>query len=92
MIKKKKQILNNALKCKNLKMLNKQTFLNAWKALAFLHPYLHPDEYENFDGGWPKRLKPFAREAFRRFQSGEFSEENLYQAGEAMKGLEARRK
>jgi len=90
MIKKKKQILNNALKCKNLKMLNKQTFLNAWKALAFLFPGIHPDEYENFDGGWPEKLKPLAAEAWRRFQSGEFSEENLYQVGEAMKGLNAR--
>jgi len=36
MIEKKNRILNNALKRKNLKTLDKKTFLSAWKALAFL--------------------------------------------------------
>ncbi|KKR03209.1 MAG: hypothetical protein UT30_C0035G0004 [Candidatus Uhrbacteria bacterium GW2011_GWF2_39_13] len=90
MIEKKKCILNNALKCKNLKRLNKKTFLNAWKALAFLHPYLHPDEYENFDGGWPEQLKPLAREAFRMSEIGEFKDNQLYPASEALKGIKAR--
>jgi hypothetical protein len=91
MFEKKKQILNNALKCKNLKKLNKKTFLNTWKAIFFLSPGIHPDEYQNPNGGWPEELKPLAKEAFRRFEKGEFSEGNIYPYREAMKGLEARR-
>jgi hypothetical protein len=65
-MKKRKAILKEALKCKDLKKLEKEAFLNAWHAVAFLYPYLHPDEIGNPDGGWPKRLKPLAMEVWRR--------------------------
>jgi hypothetical protein len=87
MFEKRKAILREALKCKDLKKLDKRNFLKAWKALAFLHPGLHPDDTSN----WPKRLKPFAREAFRRFEKGKIAEEELYPVSDALKGLEARR-
>lgn len=90
-MRKRKLILNSTLKCKDIKTLDKKTFLKTWKAIAFLHPGLHPDEVENPDGGWPEKLKPIAREAFQRCKIGEFSEGDSYQYKEAMKGLEARR-
>jgi len=74
-----------------IKKLDKRVFLEAWRSVAFLYNGLHPDEIDNPDGGWPKRLKPLAREAFRRFEIGEFSNNELYCYHEAMKGLEARR-
>ncbi len=86
----RKQILEDALKCDKLKNLDKESFMNAWKAVAFLYPGLHPDEADNPDGGWPEELKPFAEEAFRRFETGEFTDSELYPWSEAMKGLDAR--
>jgi len=52
---------------------------------------LHPDEYRNPEGGWPRRLKPLAREAFRRWKIGEFTDAQLYPWSEALKGIKARR-
>lgn len=52
MFEKRKAILQEALKCKDIKKLNKRNFLKAWKALAFLNNALHPDEVDNPDGGW----------------------------------------
>jgi hypothetical protein len=86
----KKQILKDALKFDELKSLDKETFLNAWKAIAFLNPGLHPDEYQNPDGGWPEELKVFAEEAFRRSEAGELADDELYCYEQAMKGLDAK--
>jgi hypothetical protein len=84
---KRRQILKETLKRGNLKSLSKEAFQNAWKAVAFLNPGLHPDEVDNPDGGCPEELKPFAAEAFRRFEIGEFSDGELYCYEEAMKGI-----
>lgn len=91
MFEKKKQILNNALKCKDIKTLDKKTFLNAWRAVFFLSPSLHPDEWKNPDGGWTKRLKPLAAEAFRRVKIGELSDDELYCYQEVLKSIKVRR-
>ena len=88
-MRKRKQILKEALKRGNLKSLDNEAFLNAWKAVAFIYPGLHPDEFDNPDGGWPEKLKPFAEETFRRFEIGEFSDGELYCYEEAMKGIKA---
>lgn len=90
-IKKREAILHEALKCSDLKSLDKEAFLDAWKAIAFLQPGLHADGYWEADSGWPKKLKPFAREAFRRYSIGEITGAELYPASEAMMGLDARR-
>ena len=87
---KRKQILQEALKHGDQKSLGKEAFLDAWKAVAFLNPGLHPDEFENPDDGWPEELKPLAEEAFRRFEIGEFSDGELYCYKDAMKGIKAR--
>jgi hypothetical protein len=85
-MKNKKMLIKNALKRKNIKSLDKKTFLKLWKAIAFVYPGLHPE-----CDGWPKKLKPVVSEAFRRLEIGEFSDSDFYQVGEAMKGLEKAR-
>ena len=91
MFEKRKAILQEALKCKNLKKLDKRDFLKAWRALAFLNNALHPDDYNSPDGGWPEELKPLAREAFRRAKIGELSDDELYCYQEVLKSIKARR-
>lgn len=90
MFEKRRAILRDALKCKDLKKLNKRDFLKAWKALAFLNNALHPDDYNSPDGGWPEELKPLAREAFRRRRIGELTDEQLYPYREVLKSIKAR--
>jgi hypothetical protein len=63
---------------RKLKTLNRPEFLRAWSSLIFLHPGLHPDGYNSRGSGWPKALKPFAGEAWRRFESGEITDNELY--------------
>jgi hypothetical protein len=53
-------------------------FVRAWCAIAYLFPGLHPDEFENPEGGWPKVLKRFAAEAFRRAAAGGLDDAQLY--------------
>ncbi len=60
-----------------LQECSKETFLRAWWALCWLHPGLHPDDYEEWeDAAW----KQFAAEAFRRFKAGEIDDTELYPA------------
>ena len=51
--------------------------------MAYLHPSLHPDGYESADSGWPRVLRRFAAEAWRRADAGELTDNELYcyQAG-----------
>jgi len=86
MIEKRKAILQEALKCKNLKKLDKRDFLKVWKSLAFLQPGLHPDDASD----WPRILKQLAREAFRRAKISELSDDELYCYREVLKGIKAR--
>lgn len=62
----------------SLERLPKLTFVRAWCAIAYLHPGLHPDGFECEDSGWPRNLKPFAAEAWRRFESGKLTDNELY--------------
>lgn len=53
------------------------TFLQAWWALCWLHPGLHPDDYEE----WPHTSwREFAVEAFRRSEAGSLRDHELYPA------------
>ena len=58
--------------------LPRRLFLRAWCSIAWLHPGLHPDGYQGRDSGWPKELRPLAREAFRRRQAGRLTDIELY--------------
>ena len=62
----------------SLERLPKPTFVRAWCAMACLHPGLHPDGYESADSGWPRVLRRFAAEAWRRADAGELTNNELY--------------
>lgn len=64
----------------NLSAMSNEDFIRAWAALAYLFPGLHPDEYDNMDGGWPRALARFAAEAWSRVEDGEISDGELYQS------------
>ena len=58
--------------------LSHEKFLRAWCSIAYLFPGLHPDGFENSDSGWPRVLKEFAAEAWRRAETGELTDAELY--------------
>lgn len=75
---------------KGLLLLTKKEFVRGWCSLFFLYPGLHPDGFTSRGSGWPKHFKPFAAEAWRRFESGELADNELYcyQAAKARIGRE----
>ncbi len=57
--------------------LSREQFVRAWSAVAYVFPGLHPDGCENVESGWPRALKRFAAEAWRRGDAGELADEEL---------------
>ena len=55
-----------------------QTFREGWSSLFFIAPGLHPDESGHEEGGWPVGWRCLGAEAFRRAETGELSDEELY--------------
>ena len=90
-VNKKRKILNSVLSANSLSELDKDTFLKGWKAFAFLYPGLHPDDFDAEDSGWTEDLMPLAEEAFRRYESGLISDEEMYCYEEVKKGILAAR-
>jgi hypothetical protein len=70
-----------------LNQLSHETFLRAWSSVAYLFPGLHPDGFEAADSGWPRVLKRFVAEAWRRVEAGEITEEELYPSDSQWCGL-----
>ncbi len=70
-----------------LEHLPKPDFLRAWCAVAYAFPGLHPDGYEDAGSGWPRVLKRFAAEAWRRADAGELADEELYPCTAQWAGL-----
>ena len=70
-----------------LESLSKSGFVRAWCSLAYLYPGLHPDGYADADSGWPRILKRFAAEAWRRAAAGELADEELYACDAQWSGL-----
>jgi hypothetical protein len=60
--------------------LSREDFINVWHSIFYLFPGIHPDGYDASDSSWPRVLKPFADEAWRRFENGELHDEELYPA------------
>jgi hypothetical protein len=58
--------------------MSREKFVCSWSAVAYLFPGLHPDGYEDDESGWPRVLKRFAAEAWRRTEAGELADEELY--------------
>jgi hypothetical protein len=61
-----------------LQQLPHAQFIRAWSAVAYLFPGLHPDGYEDAESGWPRALKRFAAEAWRRADAGDLADDELY--------------
>jgi hypothetical protein len=62
-------------------------FVRAWCCIAYLFPGLHPDGFDHPDSGWPRVLKRFAADAWRRADVGGLSDEELYAADAQWCGL-----
>ena len=58
--------------------MSREEFVRTWSAVAYLFPSLHPDGYEDSESGWPRALKRFAGEAWRRAEAGELADDELY--------------
>lgn len=48
---------------------------------------MHPDGYEDTESGWPRVLKRFAAEAWRRADADELAAEELYPSDAQWGGL-----
>ena len=70
-----------------LERLSHEQIIRAWSAVACLFPGLHPDGYEDAGSGWPRALKHFATEAWRRADAGELADEELYPSNAQWSGL-----
>ncbi len=70
-----------------MEQLPKPDFVRAWCSLAYLFPGLHPDGFEDADSGWPRTLRRFAAEAWRRAEAGELADAELYPCDSQWSGL-----
>ncbi len=70
-----------------LEQLSHEQFARVWSVVAYLFPGLHPDGYEDSESGWPHTLKRFAAEAWRRAETGELTDEELYPSDAQWSGL-----
>jgi hypothetical protein len=78
--------IRHALACP-LDKLSKSSFVRAWSSIAYLFPGLHPDGFEYADSGWPRVLRRFAVEAWRRADAGELNDDELYTSDAQWSGL-----
>lgn len=70
-----------------LEQLSREQFVRAWSALFYLFPGLHPDGYDDAESGWPRALRRFAAEAWRRADGDELADEELYPSDTQWCGL-----
>lgn len=70
-----------------LSTLSRERFLAVWNSVAYLHPGLHPDHFDEPDGGWSGELMPFAVEAWRRAANGVISSDEVYPSDAQWCGL-----
>jgi len=78
--------LRLALACP-LEQLPKSSFVRAWSSIAYLFPGLHPDGFEDAESGWPRILRRFAAEAWRRADAGELDDAELYASDAQWSGI-----
>ena len=70
-----------------IEALPKRRFIRAWCSIAYLFPGLHPDGFDDADSGWPRAVKRFAAEAWRRVEKGELGDDELYPCDAQWSGL-----
>lgn len=78
--------LRHAVRC-DMRDLPTPAFMRAWCAIAYLFPGLHPDDFDADESGWPRVLKRFGAEAWRRFDAGELDAEELYPSDAQWAGI-----
>lgn len=61
-----------------IEALSPSEFVRMWCAIAYTFPGLHPDGYEDAGSGWPRALRKFGTEAWRRYDRDELTEAELY--------------
>ena len=67
--------------------LPKSRLIRAWWAIAYLYPALHPDGYELPDSAWPRALRRFAEEVWKRAERGRVTDEELYPSDAQWAGI-----
>ena len=72
---------------KPLHKLPKEAFVRIWCCVAYLFPHLHPDGFADAESGWPRVLKRYAAEAWRRAEAGELDDDELYCCDAQWSGL-----
>ena len=70
-----------------LENLSNADFVRAWCSVAYLFPGLHPDGFEDAESGWPRVLRRFAAEAWRRADAGDLDDDELYPSDAQWSGL-----
>ena len=70
-----------------LDRLSKAQFIRAWCSVAYLFPGLHPDGFAGPDSGWPRVLRRFAIEAWRRADRSQLLDEELYASDAQWSGI-----
>lgn len=78
--------LRRALTC-SLDRLTRQEFIRAWSSIAYLFPGLHPDGFEDAESGWPPPLRRFVAEAWRRAETGDLADDELYPSDAQWAGI-----
>lgn len=70
--------------------LSTETFQAVWRTVLGLCPGLHPDDIGQEGSGWDDSpvLQAVGAEAIRRRETGEFSDEDLYDAEAQRAGLQ----
>lgn len=76
-----------ALAKKTGDVFTKTDFIRAWSSIAYLFPGLHPDGFEDAESGWPRVLRRFAAEAWRRAEAGELDDAELHPSDAQWSGL-----
>lgn len=70
-------VLRQAL-ATDLGSMSKSDFVRAWSCVFYVFPGLNPDGFEDPENGWPRPLRRFAEEAWRRAGEGELTDEELH--------------
>ena len=70
---------NHLIEVDDIRKAEREVFLKGWWALFWLNPGLNPDDWEVWEDLF-EAYKPIAKEAFRRFDEGQFDDGELYPA------------
>lgn len=62
-------------------------FIKAWFAVAYVYPGFHPDDYDSPGCSLPKQFLLLAKDAWRRNEAGELTDEMIYPSDAAGAGI-----